>query len=69
MLDRFDHRFKGHRYYNFFITFAWLFFAVFLILPDEWRRPAPLLLAAVIAAAIAKFASSNTERRQDDHAA
>jgi len=66
MFDKFDHKFKGNRAYNFFITFAGLFFATFLILPDEWRRPAPLLLAAVMSAAIAKFASSNMHRQQRD---
>jgi len=27
-------------------------------MPDEWQKPAPLILAVFIAAAIAKFSSS-----------
>ena len=65
MFEKFDHRFKGNRYYNFFIVFAGMFFAAFLILPDEWRRPAPLLLTVFISAAIAKFSSSNIHKKQD----
>ena len=64
MFEKFDHRFKGNRYYNFFIVFAGMFFAAFLILPDEWRRPAPLLLTVFISAAIAKFSSSNIHKKQ-----
>ena len=59
MLDKFDHKFKGNRYYNFFVVFIGLFFASFIIMPDEWRKPAPLVLACVISAAVAKFAASN----------
>ena len=59
MFDKFDHKFKGNRYYNFFVVFVGLFFAMFMILPDEWRKPAPLILAVFISAAIAKFSSSN----------
>ena len=58
MFDKFDHKFKGNRYYNFFVVFVGLFFAMFMILPDEWRRPAPLIMAVFISAAIAKFSSS-----------
>ena len=58
MFDKFDHKFKGNRYYNFFVVFVGLFFAMFMILPDEWRRPAPLIIAVFISAAIAKFSSS-----------
>lgn len=65
MFEKFDHRFKGNRYYNFFIVFAGMFFAVFLILPDEWRSPAQLLLTVFISAAIAKFSSSNIHKKQE----
>ena len=58
MFDKFDNKFKGNHYYNFFVVFVGLFFAMFVILPDEWRRPAPLTLAVFISAAIAKFSSS-----------
>ena len=58
MFDKFDHKFKGNRYYNFFVVFVGLFFAMFMLLPDEWRRPAPLILAAFISVEIAKFSSS-----------
>ena len=58
MFDKFDHKFKGNRYYNFFVVFVGLFFAMFMILPDEWLRPAPLIMAVFISAAIAKFSAS-----------
>ena len=58
MFDKFDHKFKGNRYYNFFVVFVGLFFAMFIIMPDEWKKPAPLILAVFISAAIAKFSSS-----------
>ena len=64
MLERFTHRFKGNKYYNFLIVFLGMFFATFLILPDNWRRPAPLLLAAFISAAIAKFSTEDTHQKQ-----
>ena len=57
MFDKFDHKFKGNRYYNFFVVFVGLFFAMFIIMPDEWQKPAPLILAVFISAAIAKFSS------------
>ena len=58
MFDKFDHKFKGNRYYNFCVVFVGLFFAMFIIMPDEWQKPAPLILAVFISAAIAKFSSS-----------
>jgi uncharacterized membrane protein len=58
MFDKFDHKFKGNRYYNFFVVFVGLFFAMFIIMPDEWQKPAPLILAVFISAAIARFSSS-----------
>ena len=62
MLGKFDHKFKGNRYYNFFVVFVGLFFAMFMIMPDEWRRPAPLMLAVFMSAAIAKFSSSKQDQ-------
>ena len=62
MFDKFDHKLKGNRYYNFFVVFVGLFFAMFMILPDEWRKPAPLILAVFISAAIAKFSSSKNNQ-------
>ena len=43
--------------------FVGLFFAAFMIMPDEWRKPTPLILVVFISAAIAKFSASN--RKQD----
>ena len=59
MLDKLDHKYKDNRYYSFFVVFVGLFFAAYLIMPDEWRKPAPLILAVFISAAIAKFSASN----------
>ena len=63
MFNKFDHKFKGNRYYNFVVVFVGLFFAAFMIMPDEWRKPAPLILVVFISAAIAKFSALN--RKQD----
>ena len=57
MLNKFDHKFRENRYYNFFVIFVGLFFAMFMIIPDEWRKPAPLILVVFISAAVAKFSS------------
>ncbi len=65
MFEKFDHRFKGNRYYNFVIVFAGMFFASFLILPDDWWTPAPLLLTVFTSAAIAKFSASNINKKQE----
>ena len=62
MFDKFDHKFKDNKFYNLFIVFIGCFFAIFLVLPDAWRRPAPLLLAVLVSAAIAKFSSSNSHK-------
>ena len=59
MLGRLDHKYNRSRYYNFFVVLVGLFFASFIIMPDEWREPAPLILTFVISAAVAKFAASN----------
>jgi len=59
MFNKFDHKFKGSRCYNFFVVCVGLFFAAFLIMPDEWKKPAPLILVVFISAAIAKFSASN----------
>ena len=58
MFEKFDHKFKGNKHYNFFVVFTGFLFAAFLVLPEEWRRPMPLLLALAIASLIAKFAAS-----------
>ena len=63
MFDKFDHKFKENPYYNFIVVFVGLSFAAFMIMPDEWRKPAPLVLVVFISAAIAKFSTSN--RSQD----
>ena len=62
MFDKFDHKFRDSRYYNFVIVFAGTFFAIHLILPDEWRKTLPLILVILISAAVAKFAASNRNR-------
>ena len=62
MFDKFNHKYKGNRYYNFLMVLVGLFFAAYMIMPEEWRKPAPLILAVFISAAIAKFASSNRNR-------
>ena len=59
MLDKFDHKYQGNSYYNFFVVFVGLFFASFIIMPDECRKPAPLILTFVISLAVAKFVASN----------
>jgi len=65
MFDKFDHKFKGNKHYNFFVVFAGLLFAAFLVLPENWRRPMPLLLAVGIAGLIAKFAASQKQQDSD----
>ena len=61
MFEKFDHKFKGNKHYNFFVVFVGLLFATFLILPEAWRRPMPLLLAVGIAGLIAKFVESQQQ--------
>ena len=65
MFDKFDHKFKNNKHYNFFVVFAGLLFGVFLVLPEDWRRPMPLLLAVGIAGLIAKFAASQKQQDSD----
>ena len=65
MFEKFDHKFKGNKHYNFVVVFAGILFAAFLILPEEWRRPMPLLLAVGIAGLIAKF--SALQKQQDSN--
>ena len=65
MFEKFEHKFKGNKQYNFFIVFAGLLFAAFLILPEDWRRPMPLLLVVGIAGLIAKFAASQKQQDSD----
>jgi uncharacterized BrkB/YihY/UPF0761 family membrane protein len=64
MFGKFDHKFKGNRFYNFFIVFAGLFFAIFLVLPDAWRGPTPIVLAVLVSAAIAIFSTSNLHQQR-----
>ena len=64
MFEKFDHKFKGNKQY-IFIVFAGLLFAAFLILPEDWRRPMPLLLVVGIAGLIAKFAASQKQLDSD----
>jgi hypothetical protein len=42
-----------------------LLFAALLVLPEDWRRPMPLLLAVGIAGLIAKFAASQKHQDSD----
>ena len=65
MFDKFDHTLKGNKQYNFFVVFAGLLFAAFMVLPEHWRRPMPLLLAVGIAGLIAKFAAAQTHQDSD----
>ena len=62
MFDKIDRKFRDNHYYNFVIVFAGTFFAMYLILPDEWQKPLPLLLVVFVSAAVAKFAASNRNR-------
>ena len=41
MRDKLDHKYKGNRYYNFLVVFVGLFFAAYMIMPDEWRKARP----------------------------
>ena len=59
MFDKFNYRFRGNDYYNFVIVFAGTFFAIYLILPDEWQKPFSLLLVVFVSAAVAKFSTAN----------
>ena len=65
MSNKFDHKFKDNKHYNFFVVFAGLLFAAFLVLPEDWRRPMPLLLAVGIAGLIAKFVASQKQQDSD----
>jgi len=62
MFDKFNHRFRDNHYYNFAIVFAGTFFAIYLIVPDEWQKPFSLLLVVFVSAAVAKFSTSNRNR-------
>ena len=65
MFEKFEHKLKGNKHYNFFVVFAGLLFAAFLILPEDWRRPMPLLLAVGVAGLIAKFSASQKQQDSD----
>jgi len=62
MFDKSNHRFRHNHYYNFVIVFAGTFFAIYLILPDEWQKPVSLLLAVFVSATVARFSTSNRKR-------
>ena len=62
MRDKSNHKYSGNRYYNFLVVFVGLFFAAYMIMPDQWRKPAPIILAVLISAVVAKFAASNRNR-------
>jgi len=62
MFDKFNHRFRDKLYYDFVVLFAGTFFAMYLILPEEWREPIAFLLIGFASAAVAKFAASNRNR-------
>lgn len=63
MFEKFDHRFKGRKSYNFFITFVGLIFAAFLILPDDWKNITSFSLVAPAAFSIAYFSARNIDQR------
>ena len=63
MLDKLDHKYKGNSYYNFFVVFVGLCFAAYMIMPDEWRKPTPLILVVFSSALIAKFSASNRNQK------
>jgi len=62
MRNKFDQKYKGNRYYNFLVVFVGLFFAAYMMIPDEWRKLTPLILAVFISAAVAMFVASNHNR-------
>ena len=41
MFDKFNHRFRNNNCYDFFVVFAGTYFAMHLILPDEWQNHFP----------------------------
>ncbi len=57
MFEKFDHKFKGKKSYNFFITFIGLLFASFLIFPDNWKSMIPFLVTMFTSFLIAKFSA------------
>ena len=59
MLNKFDNRYDGKCYYNFFVVFFGLFFAAYIVTPDGWRKTVPVILAVCISTAVAKFTASN----------
>ena len=64
MFEKFDHKFKGKKGYNFLITFIGLLFAFFLILPDDWWSVTSFLLTTFFSLLISHFASRNIEQRK-----
>ena len=66
MFNKIDHRFRDNRYYNFVIVFTGTLFAIYLILPDEWRKPTFFLISVFVSATIAKFSSANVGKREEN---
>ena len=64
MLEKFDHKFKGKKGYNFLITFIGLLFACFLILPEDWWSVTSFLLTTFFSLLISHFASRNIDQRK-----
>jgi uncharacterized BrkB/YihY/UPF0761 family membrane protein len=52
MFQKFEHKFKDKPLYNFLVIFVGLLFAFYIVVPDEWHRPLPLLMAALASALI-----------------
>ena len=50
-----NHKFKDSPTYNFTLIFIGLFFAFFITCPDEWHRPLPLIVAALLSGLISFF--------------
>ena len=65
MFEKFEHKFKGKKSYNFFITFTGLIFACFLILPDNWKGTTSFLVTAFASLLIAHFASRNIDNQKN----
>jgi hypothetical protein len=67
MFDKFDHKFKNKRGFNFFVIFVGLFFAAFLMLPENWQSLVPLAAVTIASFFIAYFSSKNLERRKNEN--
>ena len=63
MFEKFDHKFKGKKNYNFFIIFVGLIFAAFLILPDDWKNITSFFLIVPAAFSIAHYSARNIDQQ------